>query len=188
MQEGCLKSFICYTLAHWGFRYSRFSRHEDRKGKCDIERNSWREQRKRLKSSLQPISAAQRNSASRPACSHNLSAQPALSLHQGISHLMASGSLGLSKLLFLDAASGAGRRSAAHLLELVLLVLGREGRCTVQALVELDDFRVNGFELGLVEVVAGSGAEAVGAATRVCRVVGVVLELGEADWAPEVKV
>jgi hypothetical protein len=101
---------------------------------------------------------------------------------------MASGSLGLSNFLFLDAASGAGRRSAAHLLELVLLVLGREGRCTVQALVELDDFRVNGFELGLVEVVAGSGAEAVGAATRVCRVVGVVLELGEADWAPEVKV
>jgi hypothetical protein len=140
--------------------------------------------RARLKSSLQPISPAQRNSASRPACSHNLSAQPVLSLHQGGSHHVARGSLGLSNLLFLDAASGTGGRSAAHLLELVLLVLGRESRCTVQALVELDDFRVNGFELGLVEVVTGSGAETVGAATRVGRVVGVILELGEADWAP----
>jgi hypothetical protein len=57
----------------------------------------------------------------------------------------------------------------------------------VQAFVELDDFRVNSFELGLVEVVTGSGAEAVGAAARVGRVVGVVLELGEADWAPEME-
>jgi hypothetical protein len=46
MQEHCLKAFICYTLAHWVFRYSRFSRHENRKGKCDIERNSWRKQSK----------------------------------------------------------------------------------------------------------------------------------------------
>jgi hypothetical protein len=57
----------------------------------------------------------------------------------------------------------------------------------VQAFVELDDFRVNSFELGLVEVVTGSGTEAVGAAARVGRVVGVVLELGEADWAPEME-
>jgi hypothetical protein len=155
------------------------------KENVNIEGNSWREQSKRLQSSLQPISAAQRNSASRSACSHNLSSQPALSLHQGESHHVAHGSLGLSDLLFLDAASGAGGRSAAHLLELVLLVLGGESRCAVQAFVELDDFRVNGFEFGLVEVVAGSGAEAVGAAARVGRVVGVVLELGEADWAPE---
>lgn len=54
----------------------------------------------------------------------------------------------------------------------------------MQALVELDDFRVDGFELGLVEVVAGGGAEAVGAAARVGRVVVVVFELGEARGAP----
>lgn len=50
--------------------------------------------------------------------------------------------------------------------------------------VELDDFRVDGLELGLVEVVAGGGAEAVGAATRLGGVVVVVLELGETDGAP----
>ena len=54
----------------------------------------------------------------------------------------------------------------------------------MEVFVELDDLRVDGFELGLVEVVAGSGTEAVGAATRVGRVVGVVLELGESDGAP----
>ena len=58
----------------------------------------------------------------------------------------------------------------------------------MEFLVELDDLRVDGFELGLVEVVAGGGAEAVGAATRVGGVVGVVFELGETDWAPEKKV
>ena len=53
--------------------------------------------------------------------------------------------------------------------------------------VELDDFRVDGLELGLVEVVAGGGAEAVGAATRVGGVVVVVFELGEADSTPEME-
>ena len=51
--------------------------------------------------------------------------------------------------------------------------------------VELDDFRVDGFELGLVEVVAGGGAEAVGAATRLGGVVVVVFELGETNGAPK---
>ena len=50
--------------------------------------------------------------------------------------------------------------------------------------VELDDLWVDGLELGLVEIVAGGGAEAVGAATRLGRVVVVVLELGEADSTP----
>ena len=53
--------------------------------------------------------------------------------------------------------------------------------------VELDDFRVDSLELGLVEVVAGGGAEAVGAATRVGGVVVVVFELREADCTPEMK-
>lgn len=54
----------------------------------------------------------------------------------------------------------------------------------MQFLVELDDLRVDGLELGLEQVVAGGGAEAVGAAARVGRVVGVVFELGEAGGAP----
>jgi hypothetical protein len=58
----------------------------------------------------------------------------------------------------------------------------------VQVFVEFDDFRVDGFELGLVEVVTGGGAEAVGAATRVGGVVVVVFELGEADGAPGIRV
>ena len=58
----------------------------------------------------------------------------------------------------------------------------------MEVLVELDDFRVDGFELGLVEVVAGGGAEAVGAAARVGGVVVVVFELGEANGTPGMKV
>ena len=58
----------------------------------------------------------------------------------------------------------------------------------MEFLVEFDDFRVDGFELGLVEIVAGGGAEAVGAAARVSGVVVVVFELGEADGTPEMKV
>jgi hypothetical protein len=58
----------------------------------------------------------------------------------------------------------------------------------VKFLVEFDDLRVDGLELGLVEVVASGSAEAVGAATRVGGVVVVVFELGEADSAPEMKV
>ena len=54
--------------------------------------------------------------------------------------------------------------------------------------VELDDLRVDGLEFGLVEVVAGGGTEAVGAATRVGGVVVVVFELGEADGAPGIRV
>jgi len=54
----------------------------------------------------------------------------------------------------------------------------------VQVLIELDDLRVDGFELGLVKVVAGGGAEAVGAAARVGCVVGVIFEFGEARGAP----
>ena len=57
----------------------------------------------------------------------------------------------------------------------------------MKLLVELDDLRVNGLELGFVEVVAGGGAEAVGAATRVGGVVVVVFELGEADSTPEIR-
>ena len=57
----------------------------------------------------------------------------------------------------------------------------------MELFVELDDFRVDGLELGLVEVVAGGGAEAVGAATRVGGVVVVVFELREADSTPEMK-
>jgi hypothetical protein len=185
MQNACLKGLICYTLAHWGFRYSRFSRHENRKGKCDIERNSWRKQSKRCSAAhlSRPAETQRAAQHARITYQHSL---PLHSIKEEVILWPARGSLGLSDLLFLDAASGTGRRSAAHFLELVLFVLGRESRCTVQALVELDDFRVNGFELGLVEVVAGSGAEAVGAATRVGRVVGVVLELGETNWAPEI--
>ena len=57
----------------------------------------------------------------------------------------------------------------------------------MELFVELDDFRVDGLELGLVEVVAGGGAEAVGAATRVGGVVVVVFELGEANSTPEIR-
>ena len=57
----------------------------------------------------------------------------------------------------------------------------------MNAFVELDDLRIDGLELGLVEIVAGGGAEAVGAATRLGRVVVVVLELGEADSTPEIR-
>lgn len=53
--------------------------------------------------------------------------------------------------------------------------------------VELDNLRVDGLELGLVEIVASGGAEAVGAATRVGGVVVVVFELGQADSTPEMK-
>ena len=53
--------------------------------------------------------------------------------------------------------------------------------------VELDDLRVDGLEFGLVEVVAGGGTEAVGAATRVGGVVVVVFELGEADSTPKIR-
>ena len=94
------------------------------------------------------------------------------------------GSLGLGGRLLLDAAGGAGGRAGAHLLELVLgLLLGGDGGGAVVGLVELDDLRVRGLELGLVEVVAGRVAEGVGAAARLGRVVGEVLELGE-DVAP----
>lgn len=58
------------------------------------------------------------------------------------------------------------------------------GGRAVQALVELDDLRVDGLELGLVDVVAGGGGEAVGAAARVRRVVLVVFKLGKARGAP----
>ena len=55
----------------------------------------------------------------------------------------------------------------------------------MDALIKLDDgLRVDGLELGLVQVVAGGGAEAVGAAARVGHLVVVVFELGEADWTP----
>lgn len=57
----------------------------------------------------------------------------------------------------------------------------------MKLLVELDDLRVDGLELGLVKVVAGGGAEAVGAAARVGGVVVVVFELGEADSTPEIR-
>ena len=53
--------------------------------------------------------------------------------------------------------------------------------------VELDDLRVDGLEFGLVEVVAGGGTEAVGAATRVGGVVVVVFELGKADSTPKIR-
>lgn len=90
--------------------------------------------------------------------------------------------LGLRSLLVLNTASGARRRASTHLLQLILV--STRGSA-VQLLVKLDDgLRVDGFEFGLVEVVAGGGAEAVGAATRVGGVVVVVFELGEAGGAP----
>lgn len=89
--------------------------------------------------------------------------------------------LSLRSVLLLNTARSPSRRAAAHLLQLILVSSGRRA---VQALVELDDFRVHSFELGLVEVVTGGGAEAVGAAARVGRVVVVVFELGEAGSAP----
>jgi hypothetical protein len=57
----------------------------------------------------------------------------------------------------------------------------------VKFFVELDDLRVDGLEFGLVEVVAGGGTEAVGAATRVGGVVVVVFELGKADSTPKIR-
>ena len=57
----------------------------------------------------------------------------------------------------------------------------------MKLLIELDDLWVDGFEFGLVKVVAGGSAEAVGAATRVGGVVVVVFELGEADSTPEIR-
>jgi len=51
-------------------------------------------------------------------------------------------------------------------------------------LIELDDLRVDSLELGLQKAVAGSLREAVRAATRLGRVVGVVLELGNALATP----
>lgn len=68
-------------------------------------------------------------------------------------------------------------------MRVVLGSVGVGGRA-VQTLVELDDLRVDGLELGLVDVVAGGGGEAVGAAARVRRVVLVVLKLGKTRGAP----
>lgn len=125
---------------------------------------------------------------SRPVSSHKLiSTVPPFSVYQARSHRSRRSSLGLGDLLLLDAAGSAGRGAGAHLLELVLLVFGGEDGSAVKLLVELDDLRVDGLELGLVEVVAGGGAEAVGAATRVGGVVVVVFELGEADSTPEIR-
>lgn len=123
---------------------------------------------------------------SRPSFSYHHSLPLHFTRHTVV--IRAHSSFGLSNLLFLDATSGTGGGAAAHLLELVLLVLGREGGCAVNAFVELDDLRVDGLELGLVEIVSGSGAEAVGAAARVGHLVVIVLELGEADGAPGVEV
>jgi len=101
----------------------------------------------------------------------------------------AHSSLGLGDLLLLlDATGGAGGGAGAHLLELVLFVFGGEDGSAVEILVKLDDFRVDGFELGFVEVVAGGSAKAVGAAARVGGVVVVVFELGEANGTPGMKV
>ena len=117
----------------------------------------------------------------------NLLAQSALSFSPELSNHSRHISLGLGKLLLLDTAGGAGGGAAAHLLELILIVFGGEDGSAVKFFVELDDLRVDGLELGLVEVVAGGGAEAVGAATRVGGVVLVVFKLGEADSAPEIR-
>jgi hypothetical protein len=115
----------------------------------------------------------------------NLSAQSAPLILASTEFIVrGTNSLGLGDLLLLDAAGGADRGAGTHLLELVLLVFSGEDGSAVELFVEFDDFRVHGFELGLVEVVAGGGAEAVGAATRVGGVVVVVFELGEADSAP----
>lgn len=54
----------------------------------------------------------------------------------------------------------------------------------MQVLVEFDDLRIDGFELGLVDVVAGGGAEAVGAAARIGGVVLVVFKLRKSVLAP----
>ena len=133
----------------------------------------------------QPPSGTQWN---RPVFPHNLSAQSAFSVSQVQSHCLTHSSLGLGDLLLLNAAGRTGGGSGAHLLELILLVLGGEDGSAVQFLVELDDLRVDGLELGLVKVVAGGGAEAVGAAARVGGVVVVVFELGEADGTPGMEV
>lgn len=84
-------------------------------------------------------------------------------------------------LLFFNAAGSAGRRAGAHLLQLIVL-LDTSG--AVQLLVKFDHFRVDGFELGLVDVVACCGAEAVGAAARVGGVVLVVFKLRNSVLAP----
>lgn len=93
------------------------------------------------------------------------------------SHLLGLG----SGLLLLDTPSSAGGGAGAHLLQLIVLL---DSRSAVQVLVELDDLRIDGFKLGLVDVVAGGGAEAVGAAARVGGVVLVVFELRESVLAP----
>jgi hypothetical protein len=94
--------------------------------------------------------------------------------------------LSLSSLLFLNTANRPSRRATSHLLQLIVSHLfGRHGSGAVDPLIKLDDgLRVDGLELGLVQVVAGGSAEAVGAAARVGHLVVVVFELGEADWTP----
>lgn len=131
---------------------------------------------------------AELNGASRPVFSHKLiSTVPPFSAYQARIRHSRHSLLGLGNFLLLDAAGGAGRGAGAHLLELILLIFGGEDGSAVELFVELDDFRVDGLELGLVEVVAGGGAEAVGAATRVGGVVVVVFELGEANSTPEIR-
>jgi hypothetical protein len=149
----------------------------------------WRGRSQTSTSALSPIAAAQRNinGGAAQLFSHRLisTIRPLILASTEFIIIQGTSSLGLGDLLLLDAAGGAGGGAGAHLLELVLLVFGGEDGSAVELFVELDDFRVDGFELGFVEVVAGGGAEAVGAAARVGGVVVVVFELGEADGTPK---
>lgn len=90
-------------------------------------------------------------------------------------------------LLLLDTRKRVRAGAGAHLLEAILGgggALDVVGARAVQVLLELDDLRVDGLELGLVEVVPGGRGAAVGAAARLGGVVVVVFELGEAGLAP----
>lgn len=75
-------------------------------------------------------------------------------------------------LLFLNTSHGAGRRGGTHLLELVLLA------GSVKSLIIVNSLWIDVLELGLEDLVACSGAGAVGAAAGLHHVVVVVFKLG----------
>lgn len=95
--------------------------------------------------------------------------------------------LPINAILLVNTPHSISRRARAHLFKLVVFLSAARG--AVDTLIKLDDgFRVDGLEFGLEDAVAGRGGEAVGAAARFGRIVRVVFELGEACFAPVLRV
>jgi len=113
---------------------------------------------------------------SRTARQTNPPFRPAAPPHDGLLLLHKHG------LLLLNATHGISAGAGTHFLEPILSLVINAG--TMHVLLELDDLRVDGLELGLVHVVAGGVGGAVGAAAGLVGVVGVVLQLGVALLAP----